>query len=271
MSDFPLVGNRTLVETGGFNLSTSGGTVFTSTGTGDSAWTELIASTDADSDLLMLYIMRNDNGNIGRFRLDIGVGAAGSEEVILDDLLLSGKPNGQGQPFALNLPLAIPEGSRVAFRANFSGTTRVMEIAVALYAGGFKTQAALACSKAYGFNGTDGVDVDPGGTVNTKGSWAELDASIAENINGMYVSIGDSANTAQANALWLVDIAIGGAGSEIVVAENIPARGNTSELIKVPVWADVVIASGERVAARAQCTITDATDRVISVSIVGFN
>ena len=65
-------------------------------------------------------------------------------------------------------------------------------------------------------------------------------------------------------------IAVGAPGSEVLIAENVPTRATTQELMRGPVFVDSLIAEGDRVSARAQCTITDASDRLLSISITGF-
>ena len=270
MADFPLVGNMTLCESIGFDTSTSGGTVITSASSGDSAWVELAASTSLNSDVLELVIIRNGSGNIGIFRLDIAVGAIGSEVEILSDLLLSGKPSGQTSDYQVNIPIGIPSGSRISARCYFSSATRAIELGARLWSGQFKSPQPLSSSISYGFNGFDGVDVDPGGTLNTKGAWFEVDPAISDSINGFYLGLGDSSNNAQATVRWLIDIAIGTGGSEVIIAENISSRGTTGEMIKPPVFVNTTITSGQRVSIRCQSNIIDATDRVLSASITGF-
>jgi len=270
MADFPLVGNRILVESFGFDLATSSGTVLTSASGGLTAWTELLSSSSADADMIDIFIMKGASNNFGIFRLDVGIGAPGSEVVILDRVLLSGKPGAAASSYQLALPFSVPKGSRLSFRFDASASGRELILAGALYTGQFKSQQHLCESIAYGFNGIDGVDVDPGGVANTKGAWFEIDAAISNSINGFYACFGDSSNSAQTTANFLVDIAVGAPGSEVLIAENVPTRATTQELMRGPVFVDSLIAEGDRVSARAQCTITDASDRLLSISITGF-
>lgn len=270
MADFPLTGNRVQVESFGFDLATSSGTILTSAGAGLTAWSELLASSSHDSDLIDIFIMQGANANIGVFRLDIGIGSAGNEFVILDRLLLSGKPSVQRSHYKVSIPICIPKGARISFRFNVGQSARSLTIAGVLYTGQFKTQQQLSDSISYGFNGNDGVDVDPGSTINTKGAWSEIDPSISSSINGFYLCAGDSNNNSHLSANFLLDVGIGGAGNEVIIAENIPTRSETVEVVKAPVFVDALIATGERVVVRAQCTINEATDRIISASITGF-
>lgn len=82
------------------------------------AWVQVIASTSAKSSLLRLGPQNTWNGTqMNGVLMDVGVGAAGSEVVVIADLAVGCCHT------VLNIPIAIPSGSRVAVRVQQSGTT----------------------------------------------------------------------------------------------------------------------------------------------------
>jgi len=101
----------------------------------------------------------------------------------------------------------------------------------------------------------------------------------------LWVSVGLASNTAPSNATWMVDIGQGAAGSEIGVG----GTSATTGLVDLPfrlAWdatstagafgpyfgpLPVSIPAGTRLAARAKCSITDATDRQITVALYGLD
>jgi hypothetical protein len=97
-------------------------------------------------------------------------------------------------------------------------------------------------------------------------------ASLSSDIQGFALNFGNRVNTARTSCFWLVDFAIGGAGSEKIVIPDFLVRGHVSSDDVYPMWSPfmpMAIPAGTRIAARAQCSITDATDRLIEVMMYG--
>jgi hypothetical protein len=125
---------------------------------------------------------------------------------------------------------------------------------------------------SYGINtGVDGkgTTVDPGGTAHTDGSWTEITPTAAaqSGILEFHLFIGNNTNGTAATATWLVDIATGTPGSESVQINDIFLAASTSSDQILPVS---VVLPGENFAsqrfhARARCSITDATDRILTI------
>ena len=116
-----------------------------------------------------------------------------------------------------------------------------------------------------------GTAVDPGGTAHTKGSWVEIDASLAENYAGMDIQFDDGGNGAQALQDRLWDFAVGAGGSEKIIAPDIYQGVNASEAaypstLRIPAG----FPAGTRFAARMQSSIIDATDRLGACSLIGY-
>ena len=106
------------------------------------------------------------------------------------------------------------------------------------------------------------ISVTANASANTKGSYTQLIAATTYQSYGIMVQLAGLQTTASTNQRCLVDIAIGGAGSEIVLIPDL-ACGNTADMGAVAggvggamYFFPVYIPSGVRVAARSQASTT---------------
>lgn len=234
------------------------------------AWTELLASTARDTRGVLIQWVVEDEDTI----LDIGIGAAASEVVIAENLFLTG--HRFSNVHNLYLPLSIPEGTRVAARYQATGIapsiTRRLCVQFMEYGWpGFPGSDVFGIG--HDLTDSGGTVVDPGGTANTKGSWTQLTASLDRDIWGFYVSVGSRLNAAMTGAGWLFDVGMGAAASEVAILENVLEFSSTTKdenmgAIFGPYF--IPIAEGERISMRCQCSITDATDRLLDYALIGF-
>jgi hypothetical protein len=222
------------------------------------------------------------------YLVDLAIGAAGSEQIIATNLFMSGGGGLAGNlVYSYILPIAIPTGTRIAARCQ-AGTASAASLHATLHvmAQGFLPSAPLQRLTAYGPNTADsgGVSVDPGGTANTKPStWTEITSSTTNPMRMLYAAFGLAQNSAPSTATWLVDLGIGASGSEIGIGGSSATTGLVSLPFRVGVLTDflwsplvvgplaVSIPAGTRLAARAQCSITDATDRLFDVMLYGID
>ena len=273
MSDFGLSGGWVLTDSAGVNSASSTADTFSVGGSNTKgSWTELIASTSAVSDYIIVTLDHDDSG-IEEFLIDIGVGGSGSEQVIVGNLPWSGRQDASHSPLYYALPIRVPSGSRVAVRGQ--GTqARSLKCTLQLFGLGSKGLSGFTSAKAYGVSTATsrGITVDPGGTANTKGSYTELESSTAETIKGFGVMIGNNDNAIiNANSSMLFDIAIGGSGSEQNIVSDLWMKTSTSESNNPIIFYDITIPEGTRVSSRFQSTDTDATDRIRTVTLIGIN
>ena len=203
--------------------------------------------------------------------LDIAVGADGSEQVIAPDLMLSG---GRQLGTIWQVPIPVPEGSRLSIRAIATNATTI-EVGIMLIGRSFQNSSPMSRMTSYGVVAGDegGVVVDPGGTANTKGAWAEIEAATANPMKILNVAIGNRQNLSRADANWLIDLGIGAGGSETVVIPDfyINADSNATCMRPTNTWFPVAIPEGVRLAVRAQCSINDATNRLFDVLLYGVD
>ena len=256
------------IESGGMDLSTSKpGSVASGTANSKGSWVELIASTANANEWAKLFITVNDS-TAETYKIDIGVGAASSEVVVIPDIVFYSKTDGQ-EAHALLIPITIASGSRVSIRgATASGSVRNFRASIQLN----DVSDIGTCSNidALGVGSSRGVTIDPGGTANTQGSWIELIASTSAEYTLIIPMINVNNNGGLATTDWVVDIGIGGSGSEVVLIGEI-LKTTTAFETHSNAYNNyhITVASGSRLSARAQCGITDAADRLLDVSILG--
>lgn len=263
-----------IFETGGAVTATSLGTAVVGGSNAKSAWVQLIASTTIAAK--MLWIHFRTGADASPYVLDIGTGTDGSETVVLPDLLTdnaggaaSGLEGGSFGPFRID----IPSGTRIAVRAEVDAVAAGDEtILVTILL--CDSEIPLLTSPTHASYGVTtgatpkGNTIDPGVTAHTKGAYTELTASAAASIQHLQLMFGNKNNTAPVLADFLIDIAIGSDGSETDIVSNLYV--STSAVTDLVLPRSVVIPGdnfgGQRISVRAQCSINDATDRLISVT-----
>lgn len=199
------------------------------------AWVELVASSPGDTYLLMLsagttFVSAANTSML----LDIGIGAAGSEQLLisnlaigyLDGILVSGR-------YWL-LPLYIPAGSRIAARIQGVVATDTAEVAIDLF-GGLPMEGASpsVVVDTYGANTATsrGVSLVASATAHVAGAWTEVSPALPNDISRLFLGVQGNGSTTLATASSLIDIAVGPAGAEAVIASGIYVRSTTSEVI----------------------------------------
>jgi hypothetical protein len=244
------------------------------------SYVQLVAA--APFDVWMLGVHVTDQAGSGannNLLLDIGDDPAGgtSYTVNLPDLALGMAGTTAAAPPSERLfPCYIPAGASIAARFQSAVASDTAQVGIVMYGGtplGVRPKrsplVAYGVSAATSAGTTltnDAVGAD------TKGAWAQLVAATSRDHEGFVVCISGADNAMTANR-YLVDIGIGGAGSEIVLFGNLFYAATAAEigfhmtgqtaLIHAPVI------SGTRIAARAQADIT-AVQSHVKVAVYGF-
>lgn len=237
------------------------------------AYAELAASTAFACTELQLVIQFTTAASGRVYLFDIAIGAAGSEVVIVPDMCFDG---GVGTAVAgggtVSLPVAIPAGTRISVRSQSGAVGATATVVVTLRK--ISTVPGITTFVNYGANtGTSrGTSIDPGAVVNTKGAYVELSASTSAIIQVLALIAAGGGNGGRVTTRWYIDIATGAAASEVVIVPDIQIiMGEALNTIFWMMRSQTIfpyIAAGTRVAIRASCSITDATDRVLDVVLV---
>jgi hypothetical protein len=125
------------VEGVGLDIATTRGTLVDPGGTAhtDSAWIELIAATSFPYQWLNLALGKGAavSGALSDHLIDIGVGASGSEKILIPDILAHNDSAGDTPPTTYSFPISIPSGTRISARMRGSITgagSRTLDIAM---------------------------------------------------------------------------------------------------------------------------------------------
>lgn len=102
-----------------------------------------------------------------------------------------------------------------------------------------------------------GATITASGSANTKGSYTQIAASLARSCAGVMLQI-----LGNSGAYVLLDLAIGGAGSEVVVVPNLHGSISLSSNGNSSIFIPLYLPAGTRVAARCQAGVGASTVRV---------
>ena len=204
--------------------------------------------------------------------IDIGVGAAGSEKVLVADLFYT---SGNAGPVSAGiLPIRASKGQRLAvrFQSNNSASAPVFDIYA--YARGPLGMMGYGRAWTLGVNLTDttavSVDADGGGSF---GTWFQISSSTPAPFRAIQMFFGHHANAALSSIAWDFQIGVGAAAAEKIVLQFSANASVDSDAIAgsptVPYPVDIPV--GSRLSCRSICSSADVTDRVMDVSIVGYN
>lgn len=266
-----LRGDGQRFENGGADTTTTTLTAVTSGAANTKgSYTQLIASTAFDASGFLLHLdMSTGNRNC---LIDIAVGAAGSEQDLLKNFFASfGAFVSWGR--CHYIPLRIPAGSRVSARHQCNVGTQAISMAVTLIGTGFGAHGGYGHMEAWGSDTTDsaGATVTPGQN-DAKGSYAQIIASTAYVADAIIVNVGAGDFIHAANNEILLDLAVGGVGSEQVIIPNVYFLGDVFEDVYRPSTFGPFpcsIPAGSRIAAR--CQDTDATVETFDIAISAFS
>lgn len=190
--------------------------------------------------------------------LDLGIGPAGggTEQVLIDNLQVGFRPTDSA---SIMIPVDIPAGCRLSARMSTSRISIASSIGIDLYGGfGWELMRSPQEWTTYGaMTASAGPNLPSNATANVKGAWVQLDAAIAHRIDLMTVTLqGEDATMLLSDGV--VDIGVGGAGAETVIAADIPFNQTAAEIF-TPRFVGLVplntsIPAGTRLAARSAHT-----------------
>lgn len=259
------------------NADTSNSTFNEITGGNDakSSWVELTSSSGIAAKLVYVGVRHDSNANGPEYLIDIGTGAASSEVVLIPDIphMPGNASNDSMMTYYGPFQVDVASSTRWAARVEAQATFQDLDIGVIL-ASELLPELSSISYNAYGITSGSSpkmVVIDPGETANTKGSYSQITASVSSTAEWVTFSIGQNTNNALEDYLCLVDVATGSAASETVKIANIMiASDSVSDQYQPysigPFPADVF--QSQRVAVRAQCDGTDATDRLFNFAMV---
>lgn len=229
------------------------------------AWSQVVAATSAPAHGIILVPFGANYANVTDTStlVDVGIGGAGSEVVIVPNVATGYASGSQTSPIVL--PVYVPQGSRIAVRAQSTRTSQAVSLGVAL----IRTQVTRLPSPTALVNiGANtamsrGVDLTAPGSTNTKAAWTEVTSSAPMALQALAVCLQGAAGTTFTASEFLLDIAVGASGAETVVIPNFYGQCSSSEAVitgSVPSLWPVNIPAGARIAARYQRSANSTLD-----------
>lgn len=262
-----LAGGERIATQGALSAS-SRGTQITSSASANTkgSYAEIVSSTPnaAAGFVLLLYAESSNNRD---HLVDIAIGGSGSEQVIIANLPYC-TAGGDSLTMGVYVPIAIPAGTRLAARNQSSSGSQGLRVEVVLVDAPWGESLQRSETEGSDTSDSGAASVDPGASANTKGSYTQLTASSGIGAKYALIVMGNQAQSARVAAGWLVDIAIGGAGSEQVIIPDIEVGVLANHGVYAVLAIPVRIPAGSRIAARAQCSSNTATVRLIDIAVI---
>lgn len=232
------------------------------------AWVTLDASTSFDADGIVIGT-HCLNGNYGTM-VDVAIGAAAAEQTFLENFLVA---NCTELNQSIYVPIEIPAGSRIAARCQYGNAgPQSPQVSATLIRGGLlqPPPGGQVITLGAATGSTGGTSIDPGGSANTYGSWVQMSASTDSDIVALWPVVGNKGHTSPqylGHGSFRLDVGVGAAAAEVAAISGLPFGSYTNALYSPPaqMWYPVSIPAGSRVAARARCGTTDATDRTFDL------
>lgn len=257
------------IATYGAVTATTTATVLTSDAVADTkgAYVQLSAATDFAASGIRVFI--NKTSLPDDFMIDIAIGAAASEQVIIPDLHF-GQNRAANAAHSIFIPIRIPAGVRLSARCQDTAGSNTIAVMVQLHSA---TQT-LAFNRvaAHGNALSIPTTVDPGGTANAIGAWTQFTASTSFGYAGLILHFGNNLNSASTACNWMVSVAVGAGGAEQTVLSNFLVSCEATYDFITQAWTGfipIAIPAGSRIAVAAQCTTNDATDRLLQCMVYG--
>lgn len=241
---------------------TGTGTVVTA-GTNTKGTTVSIGTTAFQYD--GFFLLLGGLSGAGRYRFDVIINTGGSDTVLVADYFfdaLATYPN--SSPI---LPISVPTGATLKVASQCSTGTPTVAVTIL----GLQGNERMARGFSRAVSCTDWTNTDPTNSVTLNGTtqtaWAAIGASTPARVAGLYLAL-DGRGGATTTTNLLIDIGIGGAGSEIVLIPSILMRRASA----IPNFSDgpfpCDIPAGTRLSFRA--TASAASTNVISMAALGL-
>lgn len=273
MGDFPYLNTGQIVKEHGvspFYVITS---YSSDTANTKGPYVEIVASTTYNASGVL--ITTGHSVSAADYLFDIAIGGAGSEVVIIPDILHSvSTDSGRKIGTTYFFPISIPAGTRLSTRSQNTqgGENHYVYLQVHLLSGGIMQSGSGIVTHGATAADSGGISIDPGGSATTKGAYSQIVASTTYPYNGFVLDFGVQANQATQWCQWNLDLAIGGAGSETIILPDFHLSNNSaihSIQPRTTPYFPIPVPAGTRIAARASCDTTDATDRLFDVVFHG--
>ncbi len=216
------------------------GVIVTASGTAHTkgSWAELVAT--APFDVLMLAIAGygTATSTIDTSQLfDIGVGAAGSEKVVIANIPTGNSTLGLDNAAPAYFPVAIPSGSRISGRLQAAIAADVHDTWLFMYGGGSWTAGPL-------FQSVDtmgAVTAASHGTDLQSGAIIEIEASTPEDYKALGWGLDMGGDPVTSSVQMQLEVFVGAAAAEKSLFNNIYVDMSSSERVDTVIPAQGIL------------------------------
>ena len=205
-----------------------------------------------------------------RYRLDLALGTAGNEQVVVTDLYMDGTILANGAVSTFELPIACADGETIRARLASSTGSNTIRAAIAGYSLCTSSPPVVRTMAALG----SFTNTDPSATVTLNGTtytaWTEIVASTPAELACLIVTPSSVGDTTRTSARYQIEIGIGAAAAEETIATavmGIRAAGIAMGPRGGTIWGR--IAAGHRLAYRVR-SHTTGTDSFAVSALGGF-
>lgn len=233
------------------NTNTRGTAVATSASLNTKgSYVQLKAATDRR--VSGLYVtLQNLSASVVGYLVDIAVGGAGSEQVVIANVfMITG--GGNSYQSTVFIPVSIPAGTRISARAQATAGSQTIYVMAVGFSETLEAPILPGNVVSYGPDIVNSVsEFVQSGSANVEGSWKQYSASTSRRIRSLSIVINPNSS---GDWIGLLDVGVGGSGSEVAVIEGIPIsnEGAADRQNMVNPWLPVDIPAGTRLSMRMQ-------------------
>jgi hypothetical protein len=195
------------------------------------AWSEIIASTSSDVTLLSFVITNvNTTSTDTATLIDIGVGAAGSETVVVPDIAVGAQLTG-----LYTIPVKITSGTRIAMRSQSVVASKTLSIPIREFFAFDAGDAALTPTTV-DVLGVNTATSEGTAMSGASGTWVEITASTAVDYSAFAIVPSSSDGNIAALTAIVYEIGVGAAGSEVSFGRVIFSTVATEQVVMRRIW-----------------------------------
>ncbi|MEP6827925.1 MAG: hypothetical protein ABJA10_07605 [Aestuariivirga sp.] len=178
------------------------------------SWTQLLAAASVTYDVFAIsLIINNDSaGAVATKNLyDIGIGGAGSEVVLIPNILNTGDVSTRAAPLReIIIPCFIPRNTRISARKQSNVASKTSSVQIILH--GAQGLAPLPTFQGCDSYGTDvttsgGLSLTPGAS-GTYSAWTNIGATLTRDYKCIIPLVGTGSQTAMTNIFYYMQLGV---------------------------------------------------------------
>lgn len=235
-------------------------------------WQVAVASTPFAVRHLTLSLQQDFAGSPSL--LDVAIGPAGSEVVLIENLITVGNGYGDAFPGTWQLPVDIPAGTAISARAQTPSGLQGIYASFGLGPLDYRDPRIAGTFITYGADVATslGVNVEPGGAAYTFSPWVEITPATTEDHYELIVALFANDDELIAPRSFRAQVGAGAAGSETVIVNELLVGGSLHTDKCGKNWRlPVAIPAGTRLALRAEVNTATDGDRDLYAILYGVS